>query len=611
MKRTLVLIILGAIATLALLFGVRILQKSPSAAVSALLPQETIAFVHLPDFSRSWNHWRQSDIYQLYREPSVQEFLRQSSAKVSGSDAAAKTLQEIEQLDPRDGFAAVTSIDYNNPKVVGGFRYKGRQEEAEKIIERWRARLLTQNRAAQREHLQHDNHEIDSITVPPFTLATAFDGDWFFLANDVSELKAILYRADHRTEDRQSSLEADENFHAAMAHMPANYAISFYFQPKTFGNKLAALRAADGRNVPPDQRSLIEQIHGICGATRFERGKIHDVLFIGMPKLEATKLSRSSLALGTKDTFFYLAMLLNLGRKFDALQHATGGTPVTAGWQKTLQGLAESGVTAEDWRTAFGVELGALADWPGDARWPALFITFPVKDTTKAGKIVETLIATNSKGALWTQTEKDGVHYFSMMSVASLAAITPTIALSNRIMIAGVDPVSVEAAMKRSEAEDSELSSSADYTNAAQAVPTPTNYFAYVDLPLLYSRLDSTLRPMLFISAAFLPTLADFVDLKKLPPAEVVIKHLSPVVSSQRYEGDGYVADSIGSITLNQSGTGLGALAFFGSLAYRRGLAASLDALTPSTLPAAPALSPSPGLARPGKKPSATPGRTP
>jgi hypothetical protein len=588
MRRVLFLILVGAVAALTILYGVRMLQKSPSATVSALLAGETVAFVHLPDFNRSRNQWRQSDIYQLYSEPSVQEFLRKPLANMGRKDATSQILHEIEQLDPKDAFAAVTSVDYNNPKMVGGFRFKGRQEDAEKIVERWRARLLTQNRTAQREQLQHGRHQIDSITVAPFTLATAFDGAWFFVANDLSELKAILYRADHRTDDGQSTLEGDANFHAAMAHMPADYAISFYLQPKTFAKKLAALRAADDRNLPPDQRPLIEQIRSICGATRLERGKIHDVLFVGMSKLEATKLSRSSLMLGTKDTFFYLAMLLNLGRKIDALQDVAGSAVVTAGWQKTLRALARSGVTAEDWRTAFGVELGALAAWPEGTRWPSLFITFPVKDTAKAAKIVETLVAMNSDGAVWTQTEKDGTHYFSMVSTASLVAITPTIALSNRIMIAGVDPVSVEDAMKRSEADNSELAGSADYTNAAQAVPAPTNCFAYVDIPLLYSRVDATLRPMLFLSAAFLPWVADYVDLKKLPPAEVVTKHLSPVVSSQRFDGDGYVADSVGSITLNHSGVGLGALGIVGSIAYRRGLAASLDALAPAPSPISP-----------------------
>jgi hypothetical protein len=52
------------------------------------------------------------------------------------------------------------------------------------------------------------------------------------------------------------------------------------------------------------------------------------------------------------------------------------------------------------------------------------------------------------------------------------------------------------------------------------------------------------------MGAAFLPALADSVDVNKLPPAEVIAKHLSPTVMSQSYQGDGYVAESIGSVPL-------------------------------------------------------------
>jgi len=77
-----------------------------------------------------------------------------------------------------------------------------------------------------------------------------------------------------------------------------------------------------------------------------------------MPKLEQnTTLSRSSLSLGTKETFFYLAMLLNLGERMDTLNQAAAfaGT-------KMFQALSDSGITAADWKAAFGIEFGSLGD---------------------------------------------------------------------------------------------------------------------------------------------------------------------------------------------------------------------------------------------------------
>jgi hypothetical protein len=180
-----------------------------------------------------------------------------------------------------------------------------------------------------------------------------------------------------------------------------------------------------------------------------------------------------------------------------------------------------------------------------------LLLTLPVLDVARAGKILEAATRADEH-AIWTHTEKDGVRYFSMQSTAALVAITPTIALSDRLLVAGFNPVSVEDAVKRSGSVSSELLDSQTYKSAARLVPAPTNFFAYIDTQLLYSRLDASLRPMLLLAAAFMPAISSSVDLGKLPSPEAITKHLSPIVSSQRYERDGYVAESVGPITFNQ-----------------------------------------------------------
>jgi hypothetical protein len=303
----------------------------------------------------------------------------------------------------------------------------------------------------------------------------------------------------------------------------------------------------------------------IAGSMRLENGKIHDVLFLGMSRLANDgTLNRSSLALGTKETFFYLSMILNLGEKIDTLNQAAAfaGT-------KIFQSLANSGITADDWRAAFGLELGSLADWPSSAHWPSLLLTLPITDAAKAAKIVEALTGADEE-ATWAQTEKDGVHYFAKQSAASLVAITPTIAVSNRLLIAGLNPVSVEEATKRSGAGSSEFADSQTYKAAVRLLPEPSNFFSYIDLPLLYSRLDASLRPMLLMAAAFMPAVAGSVDAAKLPSPEVITKHLSPIVSSQRYDRDGYIAESIGPITLDQSAIAVVILSSFGSAARQQ-----------------------------------------
>jgi hypothetical protein len=192
-----------------------------------------------------------------------------------------------------------------------------------------------------------------------------------------------------------------------------------------------------------------------------------------------------------------------------------------------------------------------------------------VIDAAKAGKIVEAVVR-GDEDATWTDTKKDGVRYFSKQSAASLVAITPTIAVSNRMLIAGFNPVSVEEAMKRSGAASAEFSDSQTYKAVERLLPEPTNFFAYIDTALLYSRLDASLRPMLLMAAAFMPAVAGSIDTTKLPSPEVITKHLSPIVSSQRYDSDGYVAESVGPITLDQSAIGAAILSSLGTAARQK-----------------------------------------
>src|SRR5256886_640131 len=565
MKRILCLLIALAVAAFAGWYYWQFSQQLSSAPVAALLPRESIIVAQIQHFNRALEEWQHCDIYQLYREPSVQDFLRKPLGNAPKTDAVPQTLLEIEQLAPKNAFVALTSIDNNNPKILGGFRFRGSQEGAERIIGKWRSMLVGQNSGLKREKVQYQGHEIEMAKAAAFSMATAYDPPWFFVGTDAPDVQALLDRADRRSSNSDNRLDKDETYRAAVSRRPSNDVAFFYLQPKTFSQRLAALRAAVGSTPAPGEGTMLEKMRCIIGSMRFENGKIHDAVFLGMPKLEQnTTFTRSSLSFRTKETFLYLAMLVNLGERMDTLNQVAGfaGT-------KIFQALSDSGITAADWKAAFGIELGSLADWPPSVQWPSLLVTVPVKDTARAGKIVETLLRADEE-ATWAQTEKDGVRYFSKQSLASFVAITPTIALSDRILIAGLNPVSVEEAIKHGSSGSSELADSQTYQAAARLLPAPTNFFAYINTALLYSRLYASLRPMLLMATAFIPSVASSIDPTKLPSPEIITKHLSPIVSSQRYDHDGYVAESIGPITLDQSAIGVAILSSLGAATLQK-----------------------------------------
>jgi hypothetical protein len=233
-----------------------------------------------------------------------------------------------------------------------------------------------------------------------------------------------------------------------------------------------------------------------------------------------------------------------------------------------------------------------VGDWPANSHWPSLFATLPVKDPVKANKILTIITTSNEDSSEWTHQEKDGVRYFSTRSGGQLFSLSPTIGLSDRMLVAGADAGSVEAAMKRSANGNSELAASKNFLNAERAVPPARQAFTYIDPALIYTRVDATLRPMLFMSAAFLPGIADTVDLNKLPAPEIITRHLSPIVMSQSYDGDGYIAESVGPVTVYQTIIGAGGLGGAAAFYYYGQTHGPVSLpLAPVTIPAA---SPSP-----------------
>src|SRR5438552_14210437 len=120
--------VIAAVAAFAVWYVWRISQQTSSASVTALLPRETIFLAHVPDFNRARDQFDHSDVCLLYREPAVQDFLLKPLTKLPKKAAASQTLREIEQLDPKNAFFALTSIANDSLKVVMGFRFRRSEE---------------------------------------------------------------------------------------------------------------------------------------------------------------------------------------------------------------------------------------------------------------------------------------------------------------------------------------------------------------------------------------------------------------------------------------------------------------------------------------------------
>ena len=548
---------------------------SAHARVTSLLPRETVAFVHVPDFNRAREQWRQTDIYKLWREPAVQEFLQKPLARLPAESGGAEQLmQQLERLGIRDAFVAVPSWQEGRAVVLGGFRFRSGRADAEKVVDEWRSRVQQAAGDMQVETVQHQRHRIEVLRRGDTSIASVFDDDWFFAASGVAALTQLLDRTSTRAADGETTLASESEFAAALKRMPDSYAGFAFARVEQLLARLTAQTAPDAMNA--DRLARLRQIRSVSGATEFENGKIRDVLFVAMPKTaELGELKRESLALTTSETFLYLAMMLDFAQLAAPdnpapLPGAGVGTVV----QRVIGAFAQNGVTAAEWQSAFGAELGVIADWPSNARIPALLATLPVNDRDKADQLAVAITAVATEGSRWAISDREGIRYYSQVPENPLIPLAPTVAIGKERAVLGLDTASVQAAMNRGgDGGDSQLNDSAPFKTVENAVQTSGQTFAYVDTALFYRKLDAALRPMLIMGAAFMPSVAQGIDLAKVPPPEVITRHLSPIVVSQTYTDDGYRTESVGPLSIFQAAAGIAVSSAVGASWYSQSVA--------------------------------------
>src|SRR5436190_10857845 len=548
MRKFQLLILAAAVAAGIIWWGFYRTHHTSSLGVASLLPRETLALVHLPDFNRSRSDWHRTDLYQLWMEPAVQDFLAKPRENVPTHGRIGQTADEISTLEMKDAFFAVLSIEASAWKWDGGFRCTGDTEKAAKLVEEWRARILAGEPDLKHETTDYQGRKIHNDSAGMIQIWTVWAGPWFFFANDFENLKALLDRADGRVKDAGSALSADETFLATSKHMSASYAALVFGRIAPLTQKLAPPEESDGA----DKLSILRQIRSFGATMAFDGGRIRETVFVGMPKTaELGILTRASLPIASKDTFFYAASLVDLRNEMEP-GWQTPGLGWLGGLRTVSDSLSSNGVTPEEWKSAFGSEVGLIGNWAMNSQWPSVVAAMPVQDSAKANRIVTIVTESKTGDVRWRHREKEGAHYYSSDSGLPLFSFSPTIGLSDRMLVIGPDSGSVEAAIKHG-AGASELAATRNFQNAERAVPTAQQALVYLDPALLYARFDASLRPLLAMGAAFLPSLSDTVDVGKLPPADVVARHLSPTVMSQSYRGDGYVAESLGSLPFYQT----------------------------------------------------------
>jgi len=562
-KRFLVIGGVVVIGALALLFIFQQRNSHDVFGVAGLLPENTALLLHIPDAEKARGDWQQTDLFQLYHEPAVQDFLRTAKAELRARGEVSDVLRDSAVLRLRDIFIATSSID--PLRLAGGFEFRAGEAESHRLIEAWKNRWLGAN--AMHDKVEYQKHAIEITTTPRLTLASTFVGHRFFAATSVDDLKTLLDRFDGRS--KSSRLSAEGNFRTAMRQMPSGYAALLYVQPQMFARKFAALRA-EARRVPA-LAGETSQIRSFSHALVFEGAKLREVDFIRMPRTGDRKLARDTLASVPADALLFVAAVVNWQSQFANTES-----------RKRMLGAAD--LSPADVAAAFDDQVSIRAKWPPSARLPAVSLAVPVRDAARARQVTAALAAASG----WESNVQGNFQVFAAPP-SGLALMRLVAALSDKKLAFAFDVPTAERAAASAAAANS-LAAAANFKQMSGLVPPAQTLFAWLDLGTLYSRLDATLRPLLQISAAFLPERSQPFDVARLPAAAVVAKHLGTVIASQMYVDEGYRLESVGSITFDQAAL-VAAGAYAGSAIFgKKGPWSAHSGVVP--VPASPAPTP-------------------
>src|SRR5947208_15842185 len=137
MKRLLAVSLLVVIAALTAYYITRQHPAAAPSTIANLLPVDTALFIHLPDAEKNRDAWHRTDLYQLYCEPAVQDFLQKPKSRLPEKTSTTEMLNDFSSLRIRNGFLATNSFD--SLRLIAGFEFRCGQKEAEAVIERWKS----------------------------------------------------------------------------------------------------------------------------------------------------------------------------------------------------------------------------------------------------------------------------------------------------------------------------------------------------------------------------------------------------------------------------------------------------------------------------------------
>ena len=435
------------------------------------VPSQTGALIEITDWQRTKTRWKETALYKISQEPEVAEFLEKPESKIP-ADKQLERLARFQKLEPKEVFVAFTAIGVA-PKVVAGFDYKGSQADAEALVEDLKGDLKDQYPDGKSDIEKYGESNIETFANKEETMATVFKGKWFFISNDTGLLKETLDRVDGKT-DVKTSLRENESYKTALAKLPKDSDGVVFIGRGVIGPLIMMASMSPG--VESAEVNELMKIDSISASMKLDGENIRDAFYVNKPgggKAEAP-LARNSLAYTTAGTVLYFTTAIPLDKAPVMPNPALDRSGILSAVDNFRQMLAQAGLGFDDFKSAYGPEMGLVTNWEQDSLKPDWMLALDVRDKEKAQKFIETLTAGHGGAAAWAKQEIDGTQFYSMpQSGGGLIPVSPVLALTDKSVLFGMDVDSVKKAAQRAKADGAGIDKDADFQAASGLVSKP------------------------------------------------------------------------------------------------------------------------------------------
>lgn len=546
MKKVLLFFVLLAALITAAIIYFTLTKPAPRAA--HLLPESTLVFVDIPDFSKLRVDFTKTELYALWQEPEVQAFLEKPLAalrEASSSSGAPKDAGNIGSLalDAMQGevFLALTHVtifpSFNPGLILGAdVRHKRIQATAGLYQLEKRLKLTYPHGNFQDKQYLGVTYAIWE-TQPGFPVCHAFFNSLivFTLGEDAMR-DAIACHTGQVPADFKR-LAGSAKFKNVEQHASKDHEFLAYLNVGEVLNLVGPLLALSPQTAGMYQK--LESIQASAVSMTFADRGVEDVGFIAYsgsgPKLRPPT-QRKTLALTSPETLVYSVGSADLATIYEEGMQSlsqSGSAPIMQAVAQFQQTLRTRGIhIREDVLQKLGPEFAVMANWRTGARAPDFAIAGEITDSAKLrpaldatmNALKESIWGDDEKSP-WDEADSAGQKLRTVRIGAGLVAPTYTTTDQFFIFASSLD----YARELLAQVKDSKptLATSALYQQFMKRLPANGSSYAYADLQGLFG-------PLYGLAKSGLSQIGntDYVDMDKLPRSETITKHLFPFASA-------------------------------------------------------------------------------